>query len=107
MCEIVHTSERTLFTRSWLRNPDLALDLRGDDACSNTITALSSAAGVREMSWLKSWWPGASRRLKASSSRSKLITVEETEVLRSRSTAIQSKPSHRFRLRLDPARQLN
>jgi hypothetical protein len=42
------------------------------------------------VSSLKSSWPGVSRRLKASPSCSKLITAEETETPRSRSTAIQS-----------------
>ena len=47
------------------------------------------------MSSLKSWWPGVSKRLKASPSCSKLITAEETEMPRSRSTAIQSERTRR------------
>jgi hypothetical protein len=47
------------------------------------------------VSSLKSWWPGVSSRLKASPSCSKLITAEETEMPRSRSTAIQSERTRR------------
>ena len=47
------------------------------------------------MSKLKSWWPGVSTRLKANASCSKLITAEETEMPRSRSTAIQSERTRR------------
>jgi len=44
---------------------------------------------------LKSWWPGVSKRLKASPSCSKLITAEDTEMPRSRSIAIQSERTRR------------
>ena len=50
---------------------------------------------VRYMSSLKSWCPGVSSRLKASPSCSKLITAEDTEIPRSRSTAIQSERTRR------------
>jgi len=45
--------------------------------------------------WAEILWPGVSSRLKASPSCSKLITAEETEMPRARSTAIQPERTHR------------
>src|SRR6266404_1280975 len=48
--------------------------------------SIATAVRVRQVSPLKSWWPGVSKRLKASPSCSKLITAEETEMPRRHST---------------------
>jgi hypothetical protein len=54
------------------------------------------AAGVlAEFQWAEILEPGVSSRLKASPSCSKLVTAEDTEMPRSRSTAIQSERTRR------------